>query len=728
MQLSTIRSQCLLLYIPNNTLSSVSSKATRVCICDSDGYPQCANESKIFITDFTVHPGEMFSIHAITVGAEFGTTTGTVHAKFLQSSGSITGRLGKPQQALQQVSSKNQCTKLSYSVHSQSKHEVMYLVSTNTSYKREYDGYHINMETAIDEYTFDGFVSRLLLTTPIFINITFKQCPPGFSMTGDHPYMYCDCYAELTNSNISCSFRDGIGHISREGNNWVGINDNKVTFNDKCLFEYCKQELVAVKMEDVNDSDSQCAFNHAGILCGGCKEGYSLALGSNHCLYCPRNSKYAALVAFMFAGLMLVEIMLLLDLTIRNGGINGLIFYANIVWAYKSILFPQSDDTSVDEGLHRMMKYFFKIFVASLNLDIGFQTCFWNGMDAFWKSILQFAFPVYIWIITYVAIVVVKYFSQCAQCIQKCAQCECTQRPVKVLVTLILMSYAKLIRTILGVFTFSVLRIYPGNSTKIVWALDGNITYLKGKHAILFTMALVALFVALIYTAYIFMVGLKTCMSLKRENNRVCKALNCCSKMMEMPLPLYDAHFAPFNNNHKYWLGLLLFVRAILLVVFSSTLGISPVVNLPVLIVVTTLLLFYMGWKDIYERKSAWVLQGLSFSNLIGVSSGVLYAELANQQTLKTILVSISIGIAFLIFIGILGQSIIQYCTQRCTTRTNQSTHISVTANGHNQREQALTHNRTELRESLLDYSDDSEPESQWKHAFHCLCCCSGKQ
>ena len=430
----------------------------------------------------------------------------------------------------------------------------------------------------------------------------------------------------------------------------------------------------------------------------------------------------------MFAGLMLVGIMLLLDLTIRNGGINGLIFYANIVWAYKSILFPQSDDTSVDEGLHRMMKYFFKIFVASLNLDIGFQTCFWNGMDAFWKSILQFAFPVYIWIITYVAIVVVKYFSRCAQCIQKCAQCECTQRPVKVLVTLILMSYAKLIRTILGVFTFSVLRIYPGNSTKIVWALDGNITYLKGKHAILFTMALVALFVALIYTAYIFMVGLKTCMSLKRENNRVCKALNCCSKMMEMPLPLYDAHFAPFNNNHKYWLGLLLFVRAILLVVFSSTLGISPVVNLPVLIVVTTLLLFYMGWKDIYERKSAWVLQGLSFSNLIGVSSGVLYAELANQQTLKTILVSISIGIAFLIFIGILGQSIIQYCTQRCTTRTNQSTHISVTANGHNQREQALTHNRTELRESLLDYSDDSEPESQWKHAFHCLCCCSGKQ
>ena len=652
-------------FIPNNTLSSVSSRATRICLCDSYSHPQCTDKSRIFVTNFTAYPGEMLSINATTVGAEFGTTTGNVYAKIMQSSDSLIGRLGRPRHALQPVSSKDHCTTLKYSIYSQSKYKILYLVSTNTSYRREYeDFYYSSIDTAIEEYTRDDRISTVLLTTPIFINITLKECPPGFNMTGDSPYMYCDCYAELLAYNIRCTIQDGIGHITREGNNWVGVYEDKITFNDKCLSEYCRQEVVTIGMEDkLNESDSQCAFNHAGVLCGGCKEGYSVDLGSSHCLYCPGNSKYAtAVVAFLFGGLMLVGIILLLNLKISNGGINGLIFYANIVWAYRSLMFPHSD-VSVNDGLQKVIKYFFKIFIATLNLDIGFQMCFWDGMDAFSKSILQFAIPIYIWIITGVAWVMLKYCSCCL----RCRQCKCAQRPVKVLVTLILMSYAKLIRTVLGVFTFSVLKIYPGNATKVVWSLDGNVPYLKGKHVGLFVIALVALFVALIYTVYIFVVGL-----ISREDKR-----RKCQKILDitMPLPLnfYDAHFVSFKENHRYWLGLLLFVRAFLLVIFSSTLGISPVINLPILILVTTLLLFWMGWKKIYKKKSVWVLQGLSLSNLIVLSGGVLYAELANKEILKSIFICVSIGIALLQFAVILGQNIVQYFRLMCRKCTNHS-------------------------------------------------------
>ena len=344
---------------------------------------------------------------------------------------------------------------------------------------------------------------------------------------------------------------------------------------------------------------------------------------------------------------MLVGIILLLDLKIRNGGINGLIFYAYIVWAYRSLIFPHSD-ASVNDGLQKVIKYCFKIFIATLNLDIGFQTCFWDGIDAFSKSMLQFAFPIYIWIITGVAFIT---FKSCSCCVQ-CRKCKCAQRPVEVLAILILMSYAKLIRTILGAFTSSVLKIYPGNDAKHVWSLDGNIPYLKGKHIVLFIVALVALFFALIYTVYILVMGL-----MSREDKR-----GKCKKILDiiMPLPFYDAHFDSFKNNHRYWLGLLLLVRAFLLVIFSSTLGISPVINLPILILTSTLLLFWMGWKEIYKSKSAWVLQGLSLSNLIGLSGGVLYAELANKEMLKSIFVCVSIGIAFFQFAVILGQNIVQ--------------------------------------------------------------------
>ena len=45
------------------------------------------------------------------------------------------------------------------------------------------------------------------------------------------------------------------------------------------------------------DHDAQCDFNHAGILYGGCKPNYSLAIGSLHCIRC---SSSVPLLFFMF--------------------------------------------------------------------------------------------------------------------------------------------------------------------------------------------------------------------------------------------------------------------------------------------------------------------------------------------------------------------------------------------------------------------------------------------
>ena len=83
------------------------------------------------------------------------------------------------------------------------------------------------------------------------------------------------------------------------------------------------------------DPDAQCVFNHAGVLCGGCKENYSLAIGSSRCIKCSSNSYVALFIVFAAAGLLLVIFIFSLNLTISQGLINGLVFYANIVWDYK---------------------------------------------------------------------------------------------------------------------------------------------------------------------------------------------------------------------------------------------------------------------------------------------------------------------------------------------------------------------------------------------------------
>ena len=111
---------------PNTSISHISSKAMRICLCDSDGkYPLCNDSSKIFsLYNRTVYPGEEFTISVAVVGAEFGATVGEVYAKLLKSASES---LLSPQQS-QLVSNSHQCTQLKYSIKSSNtnSHEILW--------------------------------------------------------------------------------------------------------------------------------------------------------------------------------------------------------------------------------------------------------------------------------------------------------------------------------------------------------------------------------------------------------------------------------------------------------------------------------------------------------------------------------------------------------------------------------------------------------------------------
>ena len=154
-------------------------------------------------------------------------------------------------------------------------------------------------------------------------------------------------------------------------------------FSTHCPYSYCKP---AGKHIYLNRPDKQCAFNRAGSLCGDCKKNYSMAIGSFHCIHCPNNNNLALLIFFAVAGILLVLIIAALNLTVTQGMINGLIVYANIIWAYQIILFPTGLDKHV--VVH-------KAFITWLNLDFGIETCFFRGMNAYSKAWLQFIFPFY---------------------------------------------------------------------------------------------------------------------------------------------------------------------------------------------------------------------------------------------------------------------------------------------------------------------------------------------
>jgi len=75
------------------------------------------------------------------------------------------------------------------------------------------------------------------------------------------------------------------------------------------------------------------------------------------------------------------------------------------------------------------------IFMAWINLDLGIQNCFYNGMDAYAMTWLQFSFPLYIWTIMIFVIALSWRYHIAARVIGKNA--------VKILTTLLLLSYTK---------------------------------------------------------------------------------------------------------------------------------------------------------------------------------------------------------------------------------------------------------------------------------------------
>ena len=340
-----------------------------------------------------------------------------------------------------------------------------------------------------------------------------------------------------------------------------------------------------------NGSDSQCSLHHSGVLCGACQFGLSLSLYGSNCIACP--SYWPALLvviilATLLAGVLLVAVVLVLNLTVAVGTLNGAIFYANVVNINRTLLFPFQSPNYIT------------VFIAWLNLEIGFDTCFFEGMDAYGKIWLQLLFPVYIIVLVILVIVVGERSQRFAHLIGK-------KNPVATLATLVLISFDKLFHVVIGAFSFAILD-YPDGSHEAVWLLDANVKYFQGKHIPLFITSLLILVVCVSYTAVVFL-----WQWLLR-----CPDKRCFKWTRSQKLNLFlKTYHAPYTIKHRYWTGLLLIIRVILSI--SSVLNVSndSRVNLLLLGIVMILLLFLVGrCSPVYEKPIVEFLEVTFYTNM----------------------------------------------------------------------------------------------------------------
>ena len=391
--------------------SKISSDPLHVCVC-KDNLPDCRVSR--YNIPYPVYPGELFqlSVPTVTVGQRRGTVFSTVRSTAITDSIDSRPVHLLDYQYLQQTN--NTCTKLNYTVFSLSQ-EVLLVLYPEGSPCSKHNGGALHFVVTINQ-----------------------TCPPGFNIS--ESAKSCVCEPRLAQYTNQCNLTNGVGRITRESGKqfWVGYDNSshELILHPQCPFDYCVNDPVVFPL---NSTDIQCAYNRSGLLCGHCKKGYSLVLGTHQCRKCT-NFYLVLLIPFAVMGVALVFSLLVCKLTVATGTLSGLVFYANIVGVNRTIFLPVIATDALS------------VFIAWLNLDFGIETCFYNGLDAYSKTWLQFAFPVYLWLLVGLMIIVSHFSQKFASLLGR--------NPVSVLATLILLSYTKVLRTLIATAYFTHLE-YP---------------------------------------------------------------------------------------------------------------------------------------------------------------------------------------------------------------------------------------------------------------------------
>ena len=428
--------------------------------------------------------------------------------------------------------------------------------------------------------------------------VQLLPCPIGFTLQNG----VCDCDPILSTIIDNCHI--DYSTITRPANSWIvahtQINNTKY-LTSNCPIDYCLPYSSSVNLLH---PDLQCQFNRTGILCSQCRHPLSMVFASSRCMKCT-NVHILITIIVIVAGIVLVVLLYVLNLTVTNGTINGIIFYANIVSINDSVFL-------LNDNVFKPLR----VFIAFTNLDLGIETCFYNGMDSYAKMWLQLFFPSYLIIIAILIIIASHYSTRILRLTYS--------RSLPVLATLFLLSYTGVLRTVLTVlFSYSTITHLPSGHQELTWSIDASVPLFGLKFTILFItclmlfLLLIPFNIILLFTRYFLRF---------RIVNRF--------------KPLLDAFQGSYKDKYYYWVAVHLALRSLLFAFYAFPTKLK--------LILSTILLIIFGFcsGSIFPNKSKVVnIQEL----LLLLNLTIMYA-VSYQGGIFFIVTNVMISVAFVQF------------------------------------------------------------------------------
>ena len=568
----------------NDISNEIVSVAVTTQLCSINGVDNVK-------TSYSFYPGQTLTIGLRTVDlnnvSSYAQVLTTLTKKFKFNSYEldmdITNQVNPKQQT--QVVYSNSCTPLNF--------QILPIVNN----KKE----EISMWFAVFGYF-----------SAAFVNLKQLNCPLGFVY--NNKTKSCTCSSFLKDLGITeCKIDDTKVLIPQAS--WLGLVDAKnqlsLEYSPHCPPGYCRTNNWKI---NVTHTDDICMSNHAGIMCGQCKVGYSKTLFSSGCHNCNNNIKNISLLAvIVVSSILYIVLLFCFKFTINKGTIGGLILWYDVI-----SLTPSVELLMTQSSIFRYFLYGISFTIYDLKIPF----CVWNGSSTTDVMFFEYICSFYLWLLVIIIIII----SQCSTKVSNLT----VGSSVQVLVTLMFISFSNLLSISLNVLTSArIHQLNPDGSTssRSVWFTDGSVLY--GRDPLHIILMCTSIVVILFFVVPFILVGLFGAKLFR-------------FRLMAMYLrPFIEALHGPYKDKHRYWFGLMLIIRTLVHII-SASLDSNKTTLL--LLAFTVIIGFYVLGLSLVKPYKIKILNGLEILFGVILLVNLMVSSSASSLSVIEIVASISVS------------------------------------------------------------------------------------
>ena len=249
----------------------------------------------------------------------------------------------------------------------------------------------------------------------IVMNVILQPCPPGFMLTGNE----CTCDTDTYIGIVSCDLK-GFRAIIKRGY-WAGYVENDTFVTGICPLAFCgyndssyKREVALPKVTSADHLDEYvCGPTRTGILCGSCKQNYSVFYHSpsyschksNHCelgwLFYILSELVPVTVTFV--------IILALNISFTSGRVSGFILFSQLL---DSVVVNGSGVVQYPETLS-ILSWGYQLIYGVFTMEFfniePLSFCLWDGATVLDVLAFRYVTIVYAFLLVLLTLLFLKY-------------------------------------------------------------------------------------------------------------------------------------------------------------------------------------------------------------------------------------------------------------------------------------------------------------------------------